>query len=167
MHPEIINAENRLNHLFKQAHLLQQNPDIDDELKAQFVWYLCVRTTGYIESSVKSILNDYVESTTTDAGVIRFISEQLERTTGLRFSEIRGLLGKFNLEWSKNLDATTEDSTRHSLGNLVRNRNEIAHGRDVSLTLLGLETYYEDAKAIVKFVYDECHPDSSTVHSIL
>ncbi len=60
MHRDIIEQQDILNHLFEQAELLQDKSDIDNHVKAQFVWYLCIRASSYVEFSVRRILLEYV-----------------------------------------------------------------------------------------------------------
>lgn len=159
MHPEISRKEERLGHLFQQASDLQKNDDIDDELKAQFVWYLCIRTSGYLESSVKSILLEYVESQTESRQVVDFAENRLRRARALDRGEILGLVKQFSTVWRRRLGKLINPDLRVSLDNLLTNRNEIAHGGDApNLSLIDLENYYEDVKKVVKFVYDECYP---------
>ena len=62
MHPEISRQQAKLDHLFDQAKRLQTSDGVDREVKVQFVWFLCVRTTGFVESSIKFILEKHVES---------------------------------------------------------------------------------------------------------
>ncbi len=163
MHLAISRKEERLGHLFQQASDLQKNNDIDDELKAQFVWYLCVRTSGYLESSVKSILLDYVESQTESRQVVDFTENRLRRARALDRGEILGLVNQFSSAWRSRLRELIGPDLKVSLDNLLTNRNEIAHGGDApNLSLIDLEDYYKDAKKVVKFVYDECYPQENS-----
>ena len=155
MHPEILHQQEKLRHLFEQAKQLQMNDDIDDEAKSGFVSYLCVRTSGYVESSVKTILRKYVESKTNDKSTVNFAHSQLERLTPRR-SQILELVGQFNEEWKKSLGKTITVELGGSLGSIVKNRKDIAHGVDVDLSLADLGEWFEDAQKIVELVYSEC-----------
>ena len=158
MHPEITHNEQKLTYLFQQARELQKLEDVDDQLKAQFVWYLCIRTSGYLESSVKTILLEYVESNARSRPVVDFAREKLKYARALDRGEILGLVKQFSTEWRSNLGELINADHRRSLENLLTNRNEIAHGGDAyNLKLNDLETYYQDAKEVVKHVYDECY----------
>ncbi len=163
MHPEITHNEQKLAHLFQQAKELQKLDDVDDQLKAQFVWYLCIRTSGYLESSVKTILLEYVESNARSRPVVDFAKEKLKYVRALDRAEILGLVKQFSPEWRLSLGRLIDPDLKRSLENLLTNRNEIAHGGDAyNLKLNDLETYYRDARAVVKHVYDECYPRESS-----
>ena len=155
MHPEILQQQDKLQHLFEQAHQLQERDDIDDEIKVQFVWYLCVRTSGYVESSIKTILREYVKSKTSDIPTANFVNRQLRYLTPYR-NEILKLVGQFNSKWRESLRDSTKGELGDSLDSIVVNRHEIAHGSDVTLSLRDLGKWFADAQKIVELVYSEC-----------
>lgn len=156
MHPERLHQQEKLRHLFEQAEQLQQIDGVDDEIRAQFVWYLCVRTSGYVETSIRTILNEYVSSQTSNTSIISFIDEQVRHSRRMRFNEIATLVGRFSSEWEKRLRNSTPEEPKRSLGNIVTNRNNIAHGYDVNLSLRDLGKWFEDAQEVVELVYSEC-----------
>ena len=156
MNREILLYQKRLDFLFDQALLLQDEDGIDDLLKAEFVWYLCVRTSGYLETSVKMILLEHVRSMTHHQRIVDFANNWLRKSTPLRRKEILRLAGTFSKEWRDNLENAFDDDLAQSLGSLNVNRNAIAHGTDVDLTLIRLETYYDNAKKVVSLVNDQC-----------
>lgn len=156
MHPEILHQQEKLRHLFEQDEQLQQIDGVDDEIRAQFVWYLCVRTSGYVETSIRTILNEYVSSQTSNTSIISFIDEQVRHSRRMRFNEIATLVGRFSSEWEKRLRNSTPEEPKRSLGNIVTNRNNIAHGYDVNLSLRDLGKWFEDAQEVVELVYSEC-----------
>ena len=74
MHPEVVDREEKLSHLFNEAKTLEQYKNIDNELKVQFVWYLCIRTSGFVEFSVRTILSEYFESNTENQQLGDYVS---------------------------------------------------------------------------------------------
>ena len=158
MHPEILQQQEKLQHLFQQAEQLQQIDDIDDETKSGFVSYLCVRTSGYIESSVKTILREYVKSKTNNAPIVSFVDKQLDYTLTPRREQILALVGQFNSKWRENLRDSTKGRLGDSLNSIVINRNKVAHGANAVIHLSNLKEYFEDAQKVVELVYNECDP---------
>lgn len=159
MHPEVVRSEEKLSHLFNEARLLQQREDVDDAIKAQFVWYLCVRTSGYVEYSARTILLEFFESSPDFQPFGDFVSNQLRLSREFPMRRVRDLLKSFGSRYnvdSREVDLRKLDS---SLQNLQTNRNKIAHGSDADrLSLSDLDTYYADAKEVVRIVYEECNP---------
>jgi len=160
MHSEILQSQQRLGHLFEQARLLLDNEAVDEEVRVQFVWYLCVRTCGFVEWSVQRILMRYVESSSSNQPIQDFIDTRSRNITPNRDGILR-LVGDFSSEWQNELRQLIQNEKSASLTNMVRNRHQIAHGRDVDLTYLQLKGYFDDAQSIVQMVYDVC--DSTAV----
>lgn len=161
MHSEILQSQQKLGHLFEQARLLLENEAVDEEVKVQFVWYLCVRTCGFVESSVQKILMRYVESISSNQPIQNFIDTRSRNITPNRDGILR-LVGDFNSEWQNTLRQLIQNEKSASLTNMVKNRHLIAHGRDVDLTYLQLKGYFDDAQSIVQMVYDVCDSSNST-----
>ena len=159
MYPEIVLQQERLNRLFKHANDLQKKDDIDEEVKAQFVWYLCVRTSGYVEFSIKTILREYVSlEANSSPRIADYIHNQInKRTLNPKREKVLDLLAEFNPKWKEHLKKPSLGELKDSLESIVNNRNHIAHGSDVSISLKDLEKYFSDAQKIVKLVYDECN----------
>lgn len=158
MHHEVVDREEKLSHLFKEAYTLQKIEDVDEELKVQFVWYLCVRTSGFVEFSLQTILSEYYESGTDHKPLGDFVSNHLLNPREFSMRHARGLIRSFKKRKSNlrgEFDFSRLDS---SLETLQKNRNSIAHGRDSKLTMQDLDAYFEDARKVIRMVYDECYP---------
>ena len=160
MHTDIVERKDTLDRLFEKATLLQDNEDVDEEIKSGFVAYLCVRSYVYIEFAVQTILKEYVKAVTKDVPVGKFVKEQLRINRALRRSELLSLIGKFSEEWRKNLRDITKGKLGDSLDSIVHNRNRIAHGDDVYISLSNLQSYFIDAQRIIELVYNECAPSN-------
>ena len=156
MHRDIIDQENKLTHLFSQAKRMQDIIELDDEAKSGFVSYLCIRTFGYIEYAIKTILREHVRSSTNDTPTFNYVNSQL-RNLRLQRPQIIDLMGMFDQRWSAELKDRITVDHGDSLRAIVLNRNEIAHGEDVDIRLLDLERYFGDAREVVGHVYDTCN----------
>lgn len=159
MYKEIVDRKNTLDRLFHQANALQDNDNVDEEVKSGFVSYLCVRSYAYLEFAVQTILIEYVKTVTNEGPLGKFVRGQLRVNRALRRSELLRLIGKFSDDWKTNIRDSTQGQLGDSLNSIVNNRNKIAHGDDVYLSLSNLESYVSDAHRIVELIYNEC--DSS------
>ena len=155
MHRVIVEQEEKLDRLFSHAKDMQKLEDLDDEAKSGFISYLCVRTSGYVESSVKTILIEHVRSTSSNIRTFNYVSAKLERMSP-RLQIIESLLKQFDEQWSRNLKNSITRDQRESLDAIVDNRNEIAHGVDVDMSLLVLERYFGHAREVIGYVFDVC-----------
>ncbi|MCY4061220.1 MAG: HEPN domain-containing protein [Chloroflexi bacterium] len=157
MHRDIIEQQDMLNHLFEQAELLQGKSDIDNQIKAQFVWYLCIRASSYVEFSVRRILLEYVKVEADRApNLANFVNKKLEHSFNPKPSKILELVELFSSEWKQNLGRSIDGRLSSSLGSIVANRNKIAHGEISDITFARLSGFYADAQEVVKLMYEEC-----------
>lgn len=159
MHSEVLDKEETLTRLFNEAKALQQLKDLDVDVKAQFVWYLCVRTAGFVEYSVQTILSEYFESGLVHPPLGYFVSKNLLAPHRFSLLRVRELIDSFETRQSQiggEYDLTKLDA---SIESIRTNRNSIAHGRDANhLTIMALDAYFEDAKKLIRMVYKECNP---------
>lgn len=156
MHREILEQQNKLSRLFEQAKRLQGLDGIDNETKSGFVSYLCIRTCVYIETSIKFILLEYVRSKTDDTPTVNFVTASLRNLTPRR-AQIISLVRQFDNIRGENLAGNTQDFG-DALKAVSDNRNEIAHGEDVDISLVDLERYFDVAQEMVSAVYEEFQP---------
>lgn len=155
MHSDIVEHEEKLQRLFSQAWDMQDLDDLDDEAKSGFVSYLCIRTFGYIESAIKTILREHVRSSARDKPTLNYVNSQL-RNLSLRRDQILELIGLFDKQWSESLKTSITTDHGDSLRAIVVNRNEIAHGGDVNISLRDLEGYFAHAREVVMFIFGVC-----------
>ncbi len=155
MHLDIVRHEEKLQYLFTQAKQMQDLDDLDEEAKSGFVSYLCIRTFGYIESAIKTILKEHVRSKTSDTQTFNYVNSQL-RNLRLRRDNIIELIGTFDRQWSEGLKTQITTDHGDSLKAIVLNRNEIAHGGDSDISLRDLEGYFAHAREVVEYVFNVC-----------
>jgi len=156
MHEVIVEQEDKLQRLFSHAKDMQEIDVLDDEAKAGFVSYLCIRTFGYIEWAIKTILKEHVRSNVRDTQTFNYVNSQL-RNLRLRRGSIIELIGTFDRQWSEGLKIRITIDHGDSLKAIVVNRNEIAHGGDVDIRLPDLERYFGDAREVVGHVFEVCN----------
>ena len=159
MNKEIVQHQTKLERLFGYADDLQKNVDIDSEVVSHFTQYLCVRTSGYVESSVRAILLEYVKARTNESNITDFVDSRLERTLNSQRSVFLSLIGEFSSEWRDVIKGEIkEEELGTSLDDIVRIRNDIAHGNDVRLSLIDLKNHFENAKKVVEIIDRQCLP---------
>jgi len=66
------------------------------------------------------------------------------------------LFGSFNPAWRAELESATEGKLGDSINSIVGNRHSIAHGQSVSLSLVGLTSYYRDALKVIELLHSTC-----------
>lgn len=156
MHPDILERQMKLQALFDEVKRLNESRVLDDTLVAQLVWYLCIRTCGYLEESLRTILLEFFESENNHPPISDFVSNQLRLSREFQFRRVRGLVKSFDKRPGSVSDEIDYIRLDASMASLQRNRNLIAHGNDSKLTMNELSSYFEDAQRVIQVVYEEC-----------
>ena len=162
MHRHIVQHRDKLDRLFGHADELQKNAEIDSEVVSHFTAYLCVKTSGYVESSLRTILLDYVDSTISEQRLVNFVESRLTRTLNPRKRAILDLAGEFDQDWKNGLDLSIGNDLARSLSEIAKMRNDISHGRDVDLSLKDLKYHFENAKRVVEVIDEQCLTSKSS-----
>ncbi len=163
MHQEVIRYQHMLDRLFDQASELEEQGEVDEEVRAHLTQYLCVRASGYVEFSVKTILREYVKARTSEPYISNFVDSRLERTLNPRRSEVLKLIGNFSSGWKEIIRDEIKEELGTSLDSIVVNRNNIAHGKDVTLSLNDMKMHFQNAKKVVEIIDRQCLPPSNSL----
>jgi hypothetical protein len=120
----------------------------DDETKAVLSKFLCVRTSGFIESSLKNLLNEYIQGTS-PKNIQQFVYKKIKTITNLKFEKLSETLALFSEKWKEDFVDMISDEQKASLNSIVSNRNNIAHGEIDSISFEIMKEYYKHARAVV------------------
>jgi hypothetical protein len=142
----------KLDDLYRKASLLAANP----EMLAHWSRYLCVLTSGFIEQSVRAIYSEYAHRKS-PVHLSRYVQIQLNRFQNPTFGNILNLAAAFSSEWEDELKTTIDDETKDAVNSIVSNRHNIAHGRDVGITMHILQRYYDRAVKILELIDEQCN----------
>ncbi len=147
---EIHRQKQRLDELFKAASSL---PDV--EMQSHWSRYLCVLVSGFLENSIELCLSEYSKRHS-DIAVSNFVNAELRDFQNPKMGKILDLLGSFSQQWRTQIEQATQGQLSDSVNSIVGNRNKIAHGESVSLSMSGLTAYYKDAAAVIELLQKAC-----------
>jgi hypothetical protein len=147
---EHVRLEARLNDLFAQVAAFQHDP----ELQAHWAKYLCVLCSGYLETSVRTILKNHVRATAAPH-VADFVDGKLDEFQNPKMQKILELCGTFKGQWRESLGMQVEGRLKDAVDSIVANKNNIAHGRDVGLTYVAVREYFQCAKKVIALLVRE------------
>ena len=139
----------RIEDTFERAKAFDDRPDV----QADYVRYLCVLVTGYLEQAVVNVLLNYVD-TIGSANLSRYVSKTLQRPGSMRADNVLQLMGRFDLDWKSELEHKLTVRHREVIGTIYANRNRIAHGEDVDLTYRQVRNGFDVAARAVEFIED-------------
>ena len=128
----------------------------DDELKSHLTKYLCVLCSGFIENSVYHIFSDIAENATGESVVLTYAKSQLYKIQNANSEKIRALAKSFNPDWHDPLrDFMQENNRSTAINYILKERHNIAHGRESTITINMLEEYLLKTIEVIKYIEDE------------
>lgn len=120
----------------------------EDELKALMAKFLCVRTSGFLESSLRNLINEYLYGTSPKP-VESFVNCKIKRETNLKYDRLITILETFNRDWAIKLSKEITDDQKEALNTIVSNRNNIAHGENDNISYVLIKEYYNRTKEVI------------------
>lgn len=130
-------------------------PEPDPELIAHWTRYLCVLASGLIEVSIREAFSEYAK-TKAETRVGSYVERQLDRFQNPKMSKILDLAGAFDPVWARELRDKTAGEMNDAVDSIVNNRNRIAHGDNVGLSLYQLQAYYRSACRMLDMIETLC-----------
>lgn len=129
----------------------------DLEARADFAKYLCVRVSGYLETSITELLRAYAAQSSSPE-VARYVAKDLEWFQNAKKTRILEIFGKFDSGWKADLEAYLVDEKADAVGTIVGNRHKIAHGEDSTVTVVQVLQLWDEVKKIVDHIADLLDP---------
>jgi len=154
MNPRIISYRDRLDNLYRKTSTISDQND-----RKEWSKYLCVLTSGWIEESLRTLLNDYARFNASPK-IQHYVSKEIDNITNCKTDKIIQILSKFDAEWGKQFEEKIDNRSpihreiKDSIDTVVANRHRIAHGRSVGMTYTRISGFYNYCKTAIE-VLDE------------
>ena len=142
-------SSTRIDDVFERAVGFDDEPDI----QADYVRYLCVLVTGFLEQAVVRVILNYVDALG-DPSLSRYVAETLRRPGSMQVEQILRLVGRFNEDWRTELGEKLTTRHREAIGSVYASRNKIAHGEDVDLAYRQIRGDYDLVREAIDFLED-------------
>lgn len=123
----------------------------DMQLQADLACYLCVLVAGYLEQAARHILGDFA-TRKAHPQVSRFVERRLGAFTNANSRKLCDLVGDFDSLSRERMEGYVYGERKDAVDSVVANRHQIAHGRDVGLTLSRISAYYKHVAETVDFL---------------
>ena len=125
------------------------------EMKSHWAKYLCIRVSGFLEVSIRSIYIEYCKNKSAPF-IANYIEKKLTSFQNPTMPKILDLVRSFNPPWADELEKFTEGEIKDSIVSIVATRNKIAHGENVGITFTKISNYYENSVLLVEFLEEQC-----------
>src|SRR5690242_1581126 len=104
----------------KEIALLIQNAKsiTDDEIKSHLAKYVCVRISGYLENTIKLLIEKYHDKSCAKP-TQNFIEFSFERVTNLDKEKMSKILRSFSIDWEENFASLMNDKYFSSLDSVI------------------------------------------------
>lgn len=147
----------RLDRLFAQTGDLS-----DDELKTHLAQYLCVRVSGFLQQSIRSILSEHAQAPTMGyEGRVsdymewerkEFVDVRLKAFQNPNAYNISVLIRSFDRNCAIRLHESLTPEMIAAITSVNTHRNRIAHGEDTILSFAQVKNYYEKIKETIALI---------------
>ena len=135
---ELNSQYSKISSLINQAKQLEP----DDEMRSHLTKYICVLCSGFIENSVYHTFSDIAENSCNPSVVLTYAKSQLYKIQNANSEKIRALAKSFNPDWHDTIrDFMQEENRAAAINYILKDRHNIAHGRDSDITIGKLEGY--------------------------
>lgn len=153
---EVVRYKKQLDDLFDKIYNLPQD---DSEIQSHWARYLCIRVSGFLEISIRSIYSQYTKDKAAPF-VVNYVESQLKIFQNPNMEKVLKITRYFNPSWAERLDKITEGEIKDAIVSIVAQRNQIAHGVNAGITYSKIKTYYQNAIQLVELIERQCDGES-------
>jgi len=146
----------KLDQLFKDVDALRQLND--QRIEAQWATYLCIRVSGFLETSLQSIYLEYCQDKA-HPNLVRYIGGSFNgsRSHNMKQEKILALAGAFSKEWRSELEKyIMDDGRKAAIDSIINLRNKAAHGDVQTITYHRIREYYDKIWDVIQFIDTQC-----------
>jgi len=113
--------------------------------------------SGFTEQSLRTLLDEYSKNKSSPA-IQRYVSSHTRKITNCKQNKILLILKDFSPEWSEKYDKEVRkielvpNQIKDSIDSVIANRHNIAHGKDVGISLGTMTAYYDTIKKAIEIL---------------
>lgn len=114
----------------------------DDELAAELSKYVCILYSGLVETRCREFASAFASKQAAPS-VLRLVDTRLRRFRRSSCKDIHALFCELDVERANRWFDGLSDEYRDAVDSIKNNRNQLAHGRYVGLSLGSLMSYMQ------------------------
>ncbi|MDE2861467.1 MAG: HEPN domain-containing protein [Chloroflexota bacterium] len=127
------------------------------ELVGHWGRYLCVLTAGFLENALREVFSEFVRNAASPQ-VASFATRRLERISNPKSGRFIETAQSFDFVWASDLeDFLNADGgrRRNAIDSIMSNRNRIAHGESVQVSVGRVREYLPGCIQVVEFIENQ------------
>lgn len=153
MNQEVARQVQRLRSLVSKVQEASAN---DFDLQAHWARYLCILVSGLVENGLKEIYSEFIKNKAAKP-VADYAISYLSKLQNPKAEKVMELVGSLRQEWRAELETfLADDGRKDAIDSIMNNRNQIAHGKDVGITIIRVCSYLEKVVAVLEFIEAQC-----------
>lgn len=126
--------------------------EAEDEIQAVLAKFICVRLCGFVEVCLKERIQAFVDGRKSHSVISSYINNTIKGLTNLNTNKLRAALASFSQDWAEYYETNVTVEMKSTLGTIYTDRNTIAHGGNVSISLSQLKRHYENLKGVAALI---------------
>ncbi|MEY2911461.1 MAG: hypothetical protein RLZZ184_770 [Cyanobacteriota bacterium] len=146
MNPSILAHRRKIDNLFEKVACFEELA-----IKSEWSKYLCILVSGFIEESLRVLLEKYCENKA-PANIQKFVVKKIDNITNCNTGKIKGILDDFSSDWGNEFTNKINDQIKTAIDNVVQNRHKIAHGKSIPMSYHNILNYYNNVKKAVEIL---------------
>ena len=124
------------------------------ELVGHWGRYLCVLTAGFLENALREVYGEFVRNAASPQ-VARFAASRLDRISNPKAARFVETARSFDPAWAEALETFLDADgglRRNAIDSIINNRNLIAHGGSVQVSVGRVREYLPGCIEVVEFI---------------
>jgi hypothetical protein len=146
MNPSILAHRQKIDNLFEKVACFEE-----PAIKSEWSKYLCILVSGFIEESLRVLLEKYCENKAS-ANIQKFVGKKIDNITNCKTEKIKRILLEFSSDWENEFTNKINDQIKTAIDNVVQNRHKIAHGKSIPMSYHNILNYYNNVKKAVEIL---------------
>ena len=127
----------------------------EEEILSHWARYLCVITSGFFETALRILLSEYSDARA-NPNIAKFAKHNIRRITNMNEEKVAQILGSFSDDWCKSFEKNLSDEQKGAIDSIYANRNSIAHGDQVGITIARVKEYHGHLIQVIQWIHDDC-----------
>lgn len=117
--------------------------------KSYLAKYLTVIISGIYEESIRTIITEWV-SKRGSPEIGKFVNSAMEYwSMNPNIEKIVKILNKFDNQWGREIIQLPQKN-KDAINSIVGQKNNIAHGRPSSITLVDIKDYFDNSRCVIE-----------------
>ena len=124
-------------------------------IQAHWARYLCVLVSGFVENALKEIYSDFIKRTASPP-VAGYAIKNLLTLNNPKAEKVQQITQSFKEDWGKELESFMgENGRKDAIDSVMNNRHQIAHGKEIGITINTLRNYFDRILEVVTLLEEQ------------